>query len=36
MIYGNFIIPVITVSEEKIGGVTFVPPVVIWRMAVAI
>jgi len=36
MINGNFIILVITVSEKKIGGVTFVPPLVMWRMAVAI
>jgi len=36
MIYGNFIILVITVSEKKIGGVTFVPPLVMRRMTVAI
>lgn len=35
MIYRNFIILVITVSEKKTGGFTFVPPLVMWRMTAA-
>ena len=33
--YRNFIILVITFSEKKIGGVIFVPPLVMWRMTAA-
>jgi len=36
MIYRNFIRLVITVSDKKIGGVTFVPPLVMWRVTAAI
>jgi hypothetical protein len=35
MIYRNSIILVITVSDKKTGGVTFVPPVVMWGMTAA-
>jgi len=36
MIYGNFKLLVFTVSEKKIGGFTFVLPLVMWCMTIAI
>ena len=32
VIYVNFIIMVIVVSETKIGGITFVPPLILMTM----